>query len=109
MVHDRDAVAELIGLLHVVGREQDRLALAVELAEDPPQREAALGIEAGGGSSRNSTAGRWKIARAIINRCAIPPESAYTEASAHLERCSFSSSSSAMRRDSAAEIPNRRP
>ncbi len=49
VVHDRDAIAELVGLLHVVGGEQDRLTLAVELAEDLPQREATLRIEAGGG------------------------------------------------------------
>ncbi len=48
MVHDRHAIAQLVGLLHVVGGQQDRLALAVELAEDLPQREAALRIEARG-------------------------------------------------------------
>ncbi len=38
------------------------------------------------GSSRNSTAGRWKIARATISRWAMPPDSAYTDAFAHFER-----------------------
>ena len=48
MVDDRDPVAELVGLLHVVRGEEDRLALGVELAEDLPQRDAALRVEAGG-------------------------------------------------------------
>ena len=47
-VDDREAVAELVGLLHVVRGEEDGLALAVQLAEDLPQREAALRVEAGG-------------------------------------------------------------
>ena len=45
VIHDRDAIAELLRLLHVVRGEQDRLAVAVELAEYVPQREAALRIE----------------------------------------------------------------
>ena len=48
LVDDRDPVAELVGLLHVVRREQDRLAVDVELAEDLPQRDAALRVEPGG-------------------------------------------------------------
>ena len=61
------------------------------------------------GSSRNSTAGRWKIARATISRCAIPPDSAYTEAFAQRLRWNCSSSWSEIRRDSGAGIPNSRP
>ncbi len=49
MVHDRHAIAQRIGLLHVVGGQQDRLTLAIELSEDPPQREATLRIETRGG------------------------------------------------------------
>ena len=48
MVHDRDPLAELVGLLHVVRGEQDRLAVPVQLAEHVPQREPALRVEAGG-------------------------------------------------------------
>ena len=51
------------------------------------------------GSSMNSTAGRWKIARATMSRCAIPPDRAYTDALAHLDSWNCSSSSSAIRRD----------
>ena len=48
VVDDGDPVAELVGLLHVVGGEQDRLAVGVELAEDLPQGDAALRVEPGG-------------------------------------------------------------
>ena len=57
----------------------------------------------------NSTAGRWKIARATINRCAIPPESANTDALAHFVRWNCASSSSEIRLESAEPIPNSRP
>ena len=49
MVDDREPVAELVGLLHVVRGEEDGLAVGVQLAEDLPQRDAALRVEAGGG------------------------------------------------------------
>ena len=48
MVHDRHPTRQLLGLLHVVGGQQDRLAGRVQLAEDLPQRDAALRVEAGG-------------------------------------------------------------
>ena len=48
VVHDRDAVAELVGLLHVVRGEQDRLPVGVQLAHDVPERDAALRVKAGG-------------------------------------------------------------
>ena len=46
MVHDRHPAAELVRLFHVVGGEDDRLALGVQLAQDVPQHEAALRVEA---------------------------------------------------------------
>ena len=46
MVDDRDPFAELVGLFHVVRREHDGLALRVQLADDVPQGEAALRVEA---------------------------------------------------------------
>ena len=48
MVHDRHPVAEPVGLLHVVRRQQHRQPVAVQLVEDLPQGEAALRVEAGG-------------------------------------------------------------
>jgi hypothetical protein len=49
VIHDRHPLAQLVGLLHVMGGEQDRLPVAIELAEDLPQREPALRVEARGG------------------------------------------------------------
>ena len=49
VVDDGQPVAELVGLLHVVRGEEDGLAVVVELLEDLPQGDAALGVEAGGG------------------------------------------------------------
>ena len=49
VVHDRHPVAELVGLLHVVGGEQHGLPGRVEVPEDLPQRQPALRVEAGGG------------------------------------------------------------
>ena len=46
VVHDGYPLAELVGLLHVVGGEQDGLAFAVQLTEQVPQGEPALRIEA---------------------------------------------------------------
>lgn len=48
-VDDGHPVAELIGLFHVVGGEEDGLAFSVELAQDLPHGNAALGIQPGGG------------------------------------------------------------
>ena len=48
VVHDRDAVAELVRFLHVVRREEDRLPFGVELAHDLPEGDAALRIKTGG-------------------------------------------------------------
>ena len=49
------------------------------------------------------------MARATISRWAIPPDSAYTEALAHLDSWNCSSSSSAVCRDALAPMPNSRP
>ena len=46
-VHDHEAVAELLGLVHVVRREDERHALLLQPVEPVPERVAGLGIEAG--------------------------------------------------------------
>jgi hypothetical protein len=48
VVDDGHPAAELVGLLHVVGGEEDGLALAVQLLHDLVEGQAALGVEAGG-------------------------------------------------------------
>ena len=41
--------AQPVGLVHVLGREQHGDALGVEVLQVLPDRQAALGVEAGGG------------------------------------------------------------
>ena len=48
VIDDRDAAGELVGLLEVLRREEDRRAVAVEVAHLVPQVEPARRIEAGG-------------------------------------------------------------
>ena len=45
VVEDRDPLAERVGLLHVVGGQEDRQPVAVEIAEDAPEVVAGLGVE----------------------------------------------------------------
>ena len=49
MVHDRESIAQDLGLLHVVGREQDRPAARLHAEDEVPQRAPSRRIEAGGG------------------------------------------------------------
>ncbi|GAB4007892.1 hypothetical protein GCM10029992_62820 [Glycomyces albus] len=49
LVHDHEAVAELLGLVHVVGGQQDRHALLLELEQALPHQVAGLRVQAGGG------------------------------------------------------------
>ena len=49
MIHDGHAIAQLVGLFHVMRGDQDRLALTMELAQYLPERQPALRVEAGGG------------------------------------------------------------
>ena len=49
VVDDRDAAGQLVGLVEVLRREEHGGALAVEPADLLPHRQAARGVEAGGG------------------------------------------------------------
>lgn len=49
MIHNGDLLAQLVGLIHVVGGEEDGLPGGVELAQDLPKRQPALRVEPGGG------------------------------------------------------------
>jgi hypothetical protein len=49
VIDDRDAVAERVGLLHVVRGEEDRGALAAQSADLVPHAGPALRVEPGGG------------------------------------------------------------
>ena len=48
-VHDHEAVAQLLGLFHVVRREHGGDALPLQLVEALPQQVPRLRVEAGGG------------------------------------------------------------
>ena len=47
MVHDRDPVAQDLGLLHVVGRQQDGPALRLGAPDEVPERPPRGRIQAG--------------------------------------------------------------
>src|SRR5438093_7036753 len=47
VVHDREPVAQRLGLLHVVGRHQDRATLALQAPDDGPQALARRRVEPG--------------------------------------------------------------
>src|SRR5581483_2595172 len=48
-VHDRDPIAELLRLVHVVRRQHDRGPLVPNLANEVPEVQASLRVEPGGG------------------------------------------------------------
>ena len=48
-VDDADAIGELVGLLHVLGGEDDRRALLVQAADHVPELQPAAGVESGRG------------------------------------------------------------
>src|SRR5262245_61360101 len=58
LVHDRDAVAEALRLLHVVGRVEDRRALVRELTDDLEEAVPGVGIDARGGLVEEEHPGR---------------------------------------------------
>ena len=47
LVHDDEPVAQLLGLVHVVGREDERHAALLEPVQAVPQQVAGLRVEAG--------------------------------------------------------------
>ena len=47
LVHDDEPVAELLGLVHVVGRQDERHATLLQAVEAVPEQVAGLRIEAG--------------------------------------------------------------
>jgi len=76
VVHDGDAITELIGLFHVVRRQHDGLARVVQTRSKIPERETTLRVQAGRRFVHEEHGGLWKIARATIRRWAMPPERA---------------------------------
>ena len=80
VIDDRDAVAQHLGLVHVVRGEQDRAAAAAEALRGRP-RAAGATADRGPcvGSSRNSRSGSPTSAQATDSRCFCPPDSLPTQ------------------------------
>jgi hypothetical protein len=74
VVDDRQAVAQRVRLLEVVGREEDGGAGFAELADLLPQPRPACGSRPVVGSSRKSSAGRWTMPMPMLSRRRMPPE-----------------------------------
>ncbi len=105
-VVDLDLALRHGGDREVVGDDDDRVALAVELARRaraPRGRSSSRGRPVG--SSASSSAGRLASARAIATRWRWPPESAAGRTFAFSGMPTFSSSSSARARRSLRETP----
>ena len=49
LVHDNEVVAQLLRLVHVVGRDDERRAAPLQLVEPLPKQVARLRVQAGGG------------------------------------------------------------
>ena len=95
LVHDADAIAELVRFVHVVRGDQDGAAVARETARAPPTAGAAT-ADRGRSSARRETAARARpaSAHATDSRCFCPPDSFDTHASRFDPSSTVSSSSS---------------
>ena len=75
VVDDRDAVAQTVGLGHVVRGQHQRRAALAQVDHRVPQEQARLRVQARWWARRGTSSRGWCIsARAIISRCAMPPE-----------------------------------
>ena len=85
VVHDRHAIAQPLGLVHVVRGEQDGAAASRGSRRRRSQSwRRDCGSSPVVGSSRNSSSGSPTSAQATASRCFCPPESCPTQASALL-------------------------
>ena len=48
MIHHHESIAELLGLVHVVGRDDERDAFSLQAVETFPEQVPGLGVEPGG-------------------------------------------------------------
>src|SRR5947199_10685546 len=82
MVDHRDAIRHAIRLVHIVGGEEHRHALAApEAAHVGPHLIGLCGSRPSVGSSRNNTFGVCSSPRAISRRRFMPPENVFTRSS----------------------------
>jgi len=74
VIDNREAFAERVGFFHVVGGQQDCFAALIVFANDFPQEQAGLRVEASAGFVEKRTCGSCIMARAMERRCIMPPE-----------------------------------
>ena len=74
VVDDRQAVGERVGLLEVVGRQEDVVPRSRRPRISSHMRARACGSRPVVGSSRNRTAGRWTMPSPTSSRRRMPPE-----------------------------------
>jgi len=74
-VHDRDAITMALGLLQIMGGEEQGCAVVgSQINEMLPNCVARNRVQPTVGSSRKSTRGRWSVDWAISRRRTMPPE-----------------------------------
>ena len=74
VVDDRQPVGQRVGLLEVVGRQEDRRPALAQARISSHIRARACGSRPVVGSSRNRTDGRWTMPRPTSSRRFMPPE-----------------------------------
>ena len=74
VVEHRDPVGELVGLVEVLGGEEDRDAVGDQLADDLPHGAAAARVQAGGRLVEEDQPGSPTSVIARSSRRRIPPE-----------------------------------
>ena len=109
LVHDDEPVAQLLGLVHVVRRQDQRHAALLEPVQPLPEQVAGLRVEARSSARRGAgSTGSLISARAIVRRRFMPPDSGSTLSFARSVSWANSSSSSAAARGLGprqAEVP----
>ena len=74
MIHDEDAVADLLDLLHVMAGVDHRRAFAVKSLDTFENRIAALWIDGHGRLVEKIRSGLWAMPQAILRRRSRPPD-----------------------------------
>jgi hypothetical protein len=101
LVEDEELAGAALGLVEVVGGEEDGAALAGEVGQEGAQGGAAGGVEADLGLVQEEDAGAVDEASATARRRRMPPERALARSSARSRRPRASRRASARRRRSA--------
>src|SRR5262249_31935906 len=105
VIDDRQPVAQGVGLLQVVRRQEHGYATLAQAPDLVPEPRAAMRVEAPGGSSRNTSRGPGPPTTAEATPRPLPPAEAPEGRSAHAWISSRVMSSAARRRASPAVMP----